>query len=143
MASLTKTQAAKAMEGMMEPDEEQISTARQNVRNRQNVIDNWELGPTKTSIDPRANSDYWTKMGDLWGIDEAEARRRLCANCEYYDNTPAMQENMESIPLDKFDQDGGGRGYCVKFDFVCHNLRVCQAWEEKAFNTPDEIEEDD
>jgi hypothetical protein len=42
-----------------------------------------------------------------------------------------MQAKMESITLDKFDMDGGGRGYCEKFDFVCHNLRVCQAWEEE------------
>jgi hypothetical protein len=45
---------------------------------------------------------------------------------------------MESVPLDQYDRDGGGRGYCVKFDFICHNLRVCQAWEEKSFETPDD-----
>jgi hypothetical protein len=40
---------------------------------------------------------------------------------------------MEDVPLDAFDMDGGGRGYCHKFDFICHNLRVCQAWERKAY----------
>ena len=30
----------------------------------------------------------------------------------------------------KFDKDGGGRGYCHKFEFICHNLRVCKAWEK-------------
>ena len=23
------------------------------------------------------------------------------------------------------------RGYCDKFDFICHDLRLCQAWEER------------
>jgi len=62
--------------------------------------------------------------------NEKEARRRLCANCEYFQNDPMFQAKMEAIPLDKFDMDGGGRGYCEKFDFICHNLRACQAWEE-------------
>lgn len=140
MKPINKMQAAKAMEGMMEPDEDTISTARQNVINRQNVVDNWELGPVKASVQPNANADYWSKMADLWSVDEAQARRQLCANCEYFNNTPAMQENMESVPLDKFDLDGGGRGYCTKFDFICHNLRVCQAWEEKPFQEADETE---
>jgi hypothetical protein len=44
-----------------------------------------------------------------------------------------MISQMEAIPLDKYDMDGGGRGYCHKFDFICHNLRTCQAWEGKDF----------
>ena len=37
---------------------------------------------------------------------------------------------MEVVPQDEFDKDGGGRGYCHKFEFICHNLRVCKAWEK-------------
>jgi hypothetical protein len=40
---------------------------------------------------------------------------------------------MDAIPLTSFDMDGGGRGYCTKFDFICHNLRTCMAWERKDF----------
>jgi hypothetical protein len=40
---------------------------------------------------------------------------------------------MDAIPLNALDMDGGGRGYCTKFDFICHNLRSCQAWERKDF----------
>ena len=40
---------------------------------------------------------------------------------------------MEAVEEDEYDADGGGRGYCTKFEFICHNLRVCQAWEEKEF----------
>ena len=144
MAAMNKMQAAKEIESMISDDsEESVSSARQNVRNRDTVIKNWELGPTKASVDPEANSEYWQKMAGLWDVDEAQARRQLCANCEYFNNTPDMQEKMESIPLDKFDMDGGGRGYCVKFDFICHNLRTCQAWEEKPFTEVEDDEDED
>lgn len=133
---VTKMEAAKMMEGLLGGEDdagEGIVSARQNVINRGNVKENWMLGPEKASVDPQANADYWQSLSDVWGVDERQARRQLCANCEYFNNTPAMQEQMEAVPLDAYDRDGGGRGYCEKFDFICHNLRVCQAWEEKGF----------
>lgn len=132
---VSKMEAAKMLEGLLggEGDGEAVVSARQNIINRDNVIENWMLGPEKASVEPKANADYWRQMADVWGVDEAQARRQLCANCEYFNNTPAMQEQMEAVPLDAYDRDGGGRGYCVKFDFICHNLRSCQAWEEKGF----------
>ena len=108
-----------------------------NEANRQMVADEWSLGPERASVQPKANGPFWSDMADRWRVEPAEARRRLCANCEYFDNTPDAMEAMEAVPLDKFDQDGGGRGFCVKFDFICHNLRVCQAWEEKPFKSED------
>lgn len=110
-----------------------IVSSEQNLINRQNVQDNWNLGPVEASVDPAANSDYWSNMATVWSVSEAEARRMLCSNCEYFNNTPEAQRLMEDIPLDEFDMDGGGRGYCQKFEFVCHNLRTCQAWERKEF----------
>lgn len=140
---VSKMVAAKFMEGLLDGEEgEDIVTARQNVINRDNVKENWMLGPEKASVEPTANADYWRQMADLWDVDERQARRQLCANCEYFNNTPDMQEKMESVPLDQYDRDGGGRGYCTKFDFICHNLRVCQAWEEKSFETPDDENEE-
>lgn len=121
-------------------ESEGIVSAEQNVINRDGVIRNWNLGPEKASVDPAANADYWRNMASIWQVNEAEARRRLCANCEYFDNSPAAQRMMEDIPLDVFDADGGGRGYCTKFDFICHNLRTCQAWEEKPFEDEDSEE---
>lgn len=94
---------------------------------------NWNLGPDKASEDPADNSAYWKKMGKVWGISEAQARRQLCANCEYFNNTPSKLAYMDSVPFNELDADGGGRGYCHKFDFICHNLRTCQAWEEKEY----------
>jgi hypothetical protein len=72
-------------------------------------------------------------MAKIWSVSPAEARRQLCANCEYFNNTPEAMEMMEAVPEDEYDADGGGRGYCTKFEFICHNLRTCQAWEEKEF----------
>lgn len=110
-----------------------IVSADQNAINRQVVIDNWNLGPLVASVEPDANADYWSNMASVWSVSEGEARRMLCANCEYFNNTPEAQRLMEDIPLDSLDSDGGGRGYCQKFEFICHNLRTCQAWERKEF----------
>lgn len=111
------------------PQEPQIVSGSVNDLNMQNAIANWHLGPEVASIDPEANREYWAKMAELWGVNEAEARRRLCANCEYFNNSAEMQRAMEDIPFNAYDADGGGRGWCEKLNFICHNLRVCQAWE--------------
>jgi HK97 family phage prohead protease len=101
--------------------------------NTQNAIQNWNFGPELASAEPGANAEYWAKMADVWSINEAEARRQLCANCHYFNNTPEMLKAMEDIPQNIRDVDGGGRGWCEKLEFVCHNLRACQAWERKHF----------
>lgn len=108
-------------------------TAAQNNANMAKVKANWNLGPEKTSVKPSANKPFWSDFADIMGVSEKEARRMFCANCEYFNNTPEAMEMMESVPLNAYDMDGGGRGYCTKFDFICHNLRTCQAWERKDF----------
>ena len=107
-------------------------------RNMQNAIENWHLGPEAASEDPTANEDFWASIAQVWSVNVAEARRRLCANCAYFNNTPEMLRQMEDIPQTAFDADGGGRGWCEKLDFICHNLRVCQAWERKDFVAEEE-----
>jgi hypothetical protein len=114
-----------------------IKTESDNSKNMKIVIDEWNLGPNKTSVEKDANKEYWSKMAKVWKISEVEARSKLCANCEYFNNTNDMMLQMNSIPLNTLDIDGGGRGYCHKFDFICHNLRTCQAWEEKDFRLKD------
>ena len=103
-------------------------TAKENVKNRDRVAKYWMLGPERTA---GSNNQYWSQMSLVWGIPTADARRQLCANCEYFNNTPEALDMMEAVPEDRFDRDGGGRGYCEKFEFICHNLRACQAWEGK------------
>jgi hypothetical protein len=110
-----------------------IVSTTENKVNLRRVLDNWHLGPAKASPKPSANPEFWGSLSDIWGISEPEARRQLCANCGYFENTPEMMRAMEKIPFDTLDADGGGRGYCHKFDFICHNLRTCQAWGRKDY----------
>jgi hypothetical protein len=113
-------------------EEEFISTA-ENKKNTQTVIDDWMLGPQNPSNEPTANKDYWVSLGDAMQVDEKEARRRRCSNCEYYDNSTMKQAKMEKIPRNDWDKNAGFRGYCHKFDFICHDLRSCQAWEDREY----------
>lgn len=113
-------------------------SASQNSKNTQNAIDNWMLGPLTPSNSLTANKDYWREFAAALLISEKEARRQLCSNCEYYDNTPEMKAEMEAIPMNKFDVAAGSRGYCTKLAFICHDLRVCMAWDRKDFDDPTE-----
>lgn len=110
-------------------------TPAENRKNTQVVIDDWMLGPEDPSNEPGANRVYWAKLGKAMQVDEKEARRRRCSNCEYYDNTPYTQAKMDRIPRNEWDNGAGFRGFCHKFRFVCHDMRSCQAWEEKPFET--------
>lgn len=115
------------------PIDEPFITAAENKKNTQVVIDDWMLGPEKPSNEPTANKVYWVALGKAMQVDEKEARRRRCSNCEYYDNSTMMQAKMERIPRNELDTDAGYRGYCHKFEFICHDMRSCQAWEEREF----------
>ena len=119
------------------PIDEPFITAAENKKNTQVVIDDWMLGPEKPSNEPSANKPYWMKLAKAMQVDEKEARRRRCSNCEYYDNSTMMQAKMERIPWNQWDVGAGYRGYCHKFDFICHDLRSCQAWEEREFEMED------
>ena len=119
------------------PIDEPFITAAENKKNTQVVIDDWMLGPEKPSNEPTANKVYWVALGKAMQVDEKEARRRRCSNCEYYDNSTMMQAKMERIPQNQWDNNAGFRGYCHKFDFICHDMRSCQAWEEREFEMED------
>jgi hypothetical protein len=116
----------------------EIVSPSENKVNLQRVLDNWHLGPDKASPKPGANPEFWDSLAEIWGISSQEARRQLCANCEYFENTPEMMRAMEKIPFNALDADGGGRGYCHKFDFICHNLRSCMAFERKDYEGDEE-----
>ncbi len=115
------------------PIDEPFITAAENKKNTQVVIDDWMLGPENPSNEPGANKPYWMALAKAMQVDEKEARRRRCSNCEYYDNSTMMQAKMERIPRNDWDTDAGYRGYCHKFEFICHDMRSCQAWEEREF----------
>lgn len=109
-------------------------TAASNEANRAIVAEYWGLGPEKASEHHDANPDFWDSFAKAMMVDTAESRRMLCANCEYFNNTTEAMALMDAVPMDAFDNDGGGRGYCEKFDFICHNLRTCRDWEPKEFD---------
>jgi hypothetical protein len=90
------------------------------------LMETRHLGPK----DPVAPSKFWMELSDFWGIPEEETKTHRCANCEYFDNSPEALVAMQVVPEDSFDASGGGRGYCHKYTFICHNLRVCDQWEE-------------
>ena len=115
------------------PIDEPFITAAENKKNTQVVIDDWMLGPEKPSNEPGANKPYWMALAKAMQVDEKEARRRRCSNCSYYDNSTFKQAQMERIPMNQWDKDAGYRGYCHKFDFICHDMRSGQAWEEKEY----------
>jgi hypothetical protein len=119
------------------PDEEPFITAAENRKNTQVVIDDWMLGPKNPTNVRGANKPYWMALAKAMQVDEREARRRRCSNCEYYDNSTMTQAKMESIPWNQWDENAGFRGYCNKFDFICHDLRSCQAWEEREYESED------
>jgi hypothetical protein len=120
---------------IMGGDAEETIDTKTNKKHRDLVMSDWNLGPAVMAAD---NTDYWRNLARIWMMTVGEAKRQRCANCEYFDNTPESMQMMEAVPEDKYDKDGGGRGYCTKFDFICHNLRVCQAWEKKEYVDPEE-----
>jgi len=102
-------------------------TAESNKKTRDTLVETQMLGPVKVDA---PNSEYWRELANVWRTSPDQAKRRLCANCEYFDDAPETLEAMEVVPQDEFDKDGGGRGYCNKFLFVCHHQRTCRAWEK-------------
>ena len=107
---------------MIIKDDEEKLDAKTNKKNRDIVIADWNYSDG-------TNPDYWKKMAKLWMVDLSEAKRQRCSNCDYFDNKPECLEKLESVAEDAFDEVGG-RGLCTKFDFIAHDVRVCQAWEE-------------
>lgn len=106
-------------------------SAAQNKKNTQVAIEDWLLGPEKPTNERGANPEYWAALGRAMMVDEAEARRRRCSNCNYYQNDTITQAKMERIPWNKWDDNAGFRGFCEKLNFICHDLRSCQVWEER------------
>lgn len=107
------------------------------IANTENAIANWNLGP---EVVDQPNDPYWTKAAKIFNVSVAEAKRRLCVNCEYYDNTVERLAEMEKVPLNRFDiyNSQAHRGYCHKLHIICHTTRSCQAWEEKDYELPED-----
>ena len=120
-----------------EEEDAPLTTKKDNAETREFLMENWMLGPEKTKGD---NSDYWRAISIAWRTSPDQAKRNLCANCEYFNDSPDMLAKMEAIPEDKYDRDGGGRGWCSKWKFICHHQRTCKAWEKAEQKVEDSVE---
>ena len=117
-----------------------IESPKELIKNTKIAIKDWKLGPENVDL---PNEKYWAKMAEIRMVDVDEAKRNLCCNCEYYDNTSEMMEAMNEVPLNEYDiyDSKAQRGYCHKLHFICHTPRTCQAWEEKDYEVPDDEED--
>jgi len=107
--------------------------------NTENAIAHWNLGP---AVVDQPGDPYWQRAAQVFNVPLDEAKRRICANCEYYDNTTERLAEMEAVPLNKFDIYGSKyhRGYCHKLHIICHTTRSCQAWEAKDYEVPEDTQ---
>tara|TARA_R110000868_G_scaffold77809_2_gene222567 strand:+ start:84 stop:482 length:399 start_codon:yes stop_codon:yes gene_type:complete len=127
--------------GLMLPKLEKVPSAKENKDTTSWLAEYWNLGPEVGSDRPGSNKEYWAEMAKVWNTEEDKARRQLCANCEYFSDTPRVLKSLEAVPYNEMDATGGGRGFCSRFDFICHNLRTCQAWESNDPMCEDEGED--
>ena len=105
-------------------------TSSKNLEIMISLAENWTLGPNKAYDNNQKNDKFWEDLAKKWFVSVDESRRRSCANCEHGNISPEFLKAMEHVPYNKFDNDGGMRVWCDKFDFICHATRVCQAWEK-------------
>ena len=113
------------------PTDNEFVTTAENKKNFAIAVQDWNYGPEMPSNDPRENKEFYAALAEAMQCDEKDARRKHCSNCEYYDNSVMTQVKIERIPMAGYDEGYGFRGHCEKLNFICNDMRVCQAWEEK------------
>ena len=113
------------------PMDEGFITPSENKKNYAIAVKDWHYGPEVPTNEPKANPEFYDSLAEAMQCDAKDARRKHCSNCEYYDNTFMTQVRIERIPMASYDQGAGYRGHCEKLDFICNDMPVCQAWEER------------
>jgi uncharacterized protein (DUF427 family) len=73
------------------------------------------FGPKDPS---KPSSEFWRGLANYWRIAPDQAKRKLCSNCEYGDDSPECKEMY-----------GDDAIYCNKFEFVCGDGKTCKRWE--------------
>lgn len=117
-----------------------------NVQNHLKAIEEANLGPANPL---ERNDSYWTDKAVIWGISEGDARGRLCNNCEYYYDTPAIRDCITNGPAMDLkasalplvppwaDVETHPVGYCEKWDITCSPIRTCDFQE--IYQRPDAV----
>jgi hypothetical protein len=113
------------------PSEEAFITPAENKKNFSIAVQDWNYGPEMPSNDPKENKEFYASLAEAMQCDEKDARRKHCSNCEYYDNSVMTQVKIERIPMAGHDEGYGFRGHCEKLNFICNDMRVCQAWDDR------------
>ena len=109
-----------------------------NIANHLIAISDYGLGPA----DPRQpNTEFWAAKAVLWGIQQGDARARMCLNCNHYWDTtqvrdciasgPAMDLKASNLPLTPkwADIEAHPVGYCDLYDITCSPIRTCDQQE--------------
>ena len=101
-----------------------------NLKNRQVAIDKANYGPLNPN---EPNEDYWKAKAEMFKGDVESAKKALCGNCAFFNQTKTILECIaEGIGGDVKDEyaviDAGDLGYCEAFDFKCAAARTCDAW---------------
>ena len=113
------------------PSEEEFLTKAENNANYIVAVEDWNYGPEKPTNESGANKEFYMALADAMQCEEKDARRKHCSNCGYYDNSFMTQVRIEKIPMGSYDKGAGYRGHCEKLNFICNDMRVCQAWEDE------------
>lgn len=113
------------------PSHEPFLSSAENRKNYQIAIGDWSYGPEYPTNETGANKSFYLELAKAMQCDEKEARRKHCSNCSNYENGTTDQARLERIPLAVYDEGAGFRGHCKKINFICNDMRVCQAWDEQ------------
>lgn len=103
-----------------------------NLENRQHAIDTAHYGPLNPN---EPNEEYWKKKADMFQSDITSAKKALCGNCSFFNQTQKILDCIatgiaqgESLSDPWSTIDAGDLGYCEAFDFKCAANRTCDAW---------------
>lgn len=116
------------------PNEEEFLSVSENKANFLIAVKDWHYGPEEPSNDFKANPEFYDSLAKAMQCDAKDARRKHCSNCGYYDNSLMTQVRIERIPMAGYDTGYGFRGHCEKLNFICNDMRVCQAWEDEDYD---------
>jgi hypothetical protein len=59
-----------------------------NLKHRQIAIDKYTYGPAN----PEKPGDFWSRISDIWGIDDKEAQTMRCGNCSAFNVSDSMRK---------------------------------------------------
>lgn len=102
-----------------------------NLENRKKAIDEAQYGPLNPN---EPNEEYWQEKADEFNSSVEDAKKALCANCGFFNQTKAILDCIangigKGTVVDPYDTiEAGDVGFCEAFSFKCAGSRTCDAW---------------